>query len=250
VGDRSGGTLCISVAAMTAVSVDIKAKSFVSGDGGTLSVLQDVQFQVKTGEFVCLFGPSGTGKTTLLNVIAGIDTEFDGTIRIEGSPRVGYVFQEPRLLPWLTVRQNVELVVADQPDLKADVDNLLGMVGLTDFANTYPERLSLGMARRVAIARAFVVRPDILLLDEPFVSLDAENATRLRALLGDLWVSRPTTTLFVTHDMRDAVELADRILFFSARPAKLVREVTIELPRPRSNMDEAIERLARDLVSA
>ncbi len=123
------------------------------------------------------------------------------------------------------------------------------VVGLSDFANAYPERLSLGMARRVAIARAFVVKPDILLLDEPFVSLDAENAARLRTLLSDLWTSRPTTTLFVTHDMRDAVELADRILFFSARPARLCREVAVSLPRPRVNMDEAIEKLARELAA-
>ena len=235
---------------MTRVSVDIASKDFVAQDGSTLSVIGDVRFQVKSGEFVCLFGPSGTGKTTLLNVIAGIDREFKGQIGIEGTPRLGYVFQEPRLLPWLTVRQNIELVVSDSPDLAADVDELLRVVGLSEFADTYPERLSLGMARRVAIARAFVVRPDILLLDEPFVSLDAENTARLRALLGDLWLSRPTTTLFVTHDMRDAVELADRILFFSPRPAKLVREVTIDLPRPRTNMNQEIEALARELSIA
>ena len=233
---------------MTDISVHIESKNFIAPDGAVLPVIRDVRFQVRSGEFVCLFGPSGTGKTTLLNVIAGIDPHFDGRIGIEGGPRLGYVFQEPRLLPWLTVRQNIELVVEDQPDLRAEVDGLVDAVGLTEFAHTYPERLSLGMARRVAIARAFAVRPDILLLDEPFVSLDAENAMRLRALLGNLWLSRPTTTLFVTHDMRDAVELADRILFFSARPARLVREVRIELPRPRTNMDEAIEQMARELA--
>lgn len=230
---------------MTAIAVEILAKNFVSQDGGSLPVLQDVRFHVKSGEFVCLFGPSGTGKTTLLNIIAGIDKTYDGQVRIDGNPRLGYVFQEPRLLPWLTVRQNIELVVADQPHLRAGVDRLVDEVGLGEFANTYPERLSLGMARRVAIARAFVVQPDVLVLDEPFVSLDAENAERLRALLSNLWLSRPTTTLLVTHDLRDAVELADRILFFSARPARLVRELCIELPRPRRS--EAVEQLTLDL---
>jgi len=232
---------------MSDVVVDIKSKIFNAENGHTLPVIRDVRFQVKSGQFVCLFGPSGTGKTTMLNLIAGIGGDFDGRIDILGSPTVGYVFQEPRLLPWLTVRQNIALVVADHPDLAADVDELLRAVGLTEFADTYPERLSLGMARRVAIARAFVVKPDILLLDEPFVSLDAENAMRLRKLLGDLWTSRPTTTLFVTHDMRDAVELADRILFFSPRPARLERDVTIALPRPRNNVDDSIEKLAREL---
>ena len=230
---------------MTAIAVDIGTKNFVSQDGGVLPVIQDVSFHVKSGEFVCLFGPSGTGKTTMLNIIAGIDKGFDGQVRIEGHPRLGYVFQEPRLLPWLTVRQNIELVVADQPDLLAGVDILLDEVGLGEFADTFPERLSLGMARRAAIARAFAVQPDILVLDEPFVSLDAENAERLRALLSNLWLSRPTTTLLVTHDLRDAVELADRILFFSARPAHLVREVRVELPRPR--LDRAIQQLTLDL---
>ena len=232
---------------MTAVAVHIRSKRFVAANGDELPVMTDVRFHVQSGEFVCLFGPSGAGKTTLLNMIAGIDGLFDGQIGIEGAPRLGYVFQEPRLLPWLTVRQNIELVVADQPELRADVDALIAMVGLTEFAHTTPERLSLGMARRVAIARAFVVRPHILLLDEPFVSLDADNAQRLRAVLGDLWLSRPTTTLMVTHDLRDAVELADRIMFFSARPARLLRTVTVDLPRPRTGMDKAIDQLALQL---
>ena len=231
---------------MNGVTVDIRSKEFLGQDGTRLDVIRDVKFQVKSGEFVCLFGPSGAGKTTLLNAIAGIDRDFQGSIGITGTPRLGYVFQEPRLLPWLTVRQNIELVVEESPELRGEVDTLLQMVGLSEFAQTYPERLSLGMARRVAIARAFVVRPDILLLDEPFVSLDAENAERLRVLLSNLWLSRPTTTLFVTHDLRDAVELADRILFFSARPARIVREVVIDLPRPRQA--EAVAQLAKDLA--
>jgi NitT/TauT family transport system ATP-binding protein len=235
---------------MTGVHVQISSKSFRGNKGQSLPVIGEVDFKVRSGEFVCLFGPSGTGKTTMLNSIAGIDREFDGRIDIKGSPKVGYVFQEPRLLPWLTVRQNIELVVAETPELTEDVDVLLHRVGLSDFAETYPERLSLGMARRVAIARAFVVKPDILLLDEPFVSLDAENASRLRTLLSDLWASRPTTTLFVTHDMRDAVELADRILFFTPRPARLSRDVSISLPRPRVNMDEVIEKMAKELAAS
>lgn len=226
-----------------ALSVHIRSKKF-----GDAPVIRDVKFDVKAGEFVCLFGPSGTGKTTLLNLIAGIDTDFDGTLIVPNRPRVGYVFQEPRLLPWMTVRQNVTLAIEREPHLLAGVDELLSAVGLLEHANQYPERLSLGMARRVAIARAFAVHPDLLLMDEPFVSLDSDNALRLRALLGELWASRPTTTVFVTHDLREAVELADRILFFSPRPATLVRDVPILLPHPRATLEEQVNRLAQEIA--
>ena len=226
-----------------ALSVDIRLKCF-----GDMPVIRDVTFDVGAGEFVCLFGPSGTGKTTLLNIVAGIDRDFDGTLTVPNAPRVGYVFQEPRLLPWLTVRQNITLAIENEPELLAGVDDLIRAVGLADYAGQFPERLSLGMARRVAIARAFAVKPDLLLMDEPFVSLDTENADRLRALLGVLWASRPTTTLFVTHDLREAVELADRILFFSPRPATLVRDVPIMLPHPRTALEEQVNRLAQEIA--
>ena len=229
---------------MTAIDIHIQSKSY-----GSLEVLKDIRFQVREGEFVCLFGPSGTGKSTMLNAVAGIDTNFTGDIAIQGDPRLGYVFQEPRLAPWLTVRQNLELVTAEDSALTADIDALLAAVGLTDFADAFPQQLSLGMARRVAIVRAFAVRPGLLLLDEPFVSLDAENSQRLRALLGELWTSRPTTTLFVTHDLREAVELSDRILFFSSRPAQLVREVAVTLPRPRAQYTDELDRLAKELLA-
>lgn len=227
----------------SALSVHIRLKKF-----GDAPVIRDVKFDVKPGEFVCLFGPSGTGKTTLLNLIAGIDKDFDGALTVPNRPRVGYVFQEPRLLPWMTVRQNVALAIESEPRLLAGVDELLNAVGLSDYADQFPERLSLGMARRVAIARAFAVKPDLLLMDEPFVSLDSDNAVRLRALLGDLWASRPTTTIFVTHDLREAVELADRILFFSPRPATLVRDVPILLPHPRAALEEQVGRLAQEIA--
>ncbi len=228
---------------MSGLRVEIRRKRF-----GDLPVIEDVVFTVAKGEFVCLFGPSGTGKTTMLNIVAGIDREYEGTVTIPGNPRVGYVFQEPRLLPWLTVRQNVTLAIEGEAELLSGVDDLLTAVGLIDFADQFPERLSLGMARRVAIARAFAVRPDLLLMDEPFVSLDADNAERLRALLGELWASRPTTTVFVTHDLREAVELSDRILIFSPRPATLVRDIPIPLAHPRAGMEEQVGRLALDIA--
>lgn len=228
---------------MNGLRVEIRRKRF-----GDMPVIENVAFDVAEGEFVCLFGPSGTGKTTMLNIIAGIDADYDGTVVVPGSPRVGYVFQEPRLLPWLTVRQNITLPIEGEAELLAGVDDLLRAVGLADFAGHFPERLSLGMARRVAIARAFAVRPDLLLMDEPFVSLDADTAQRLRALLGDLWAGRPTTTVFVTHDLREAVELSDRILMFSPRPATLVRDIPIPLAHPRTDMEEEVGRLALDIA--
>lgn len=197
------------------------------------------------GEFVALVGPSGCGKTTTLAIAAGLDTAFDG--RVERPERLGMVFQSPRLLPWRTVRQNVELVRprAERGDGRAD--GLLAAMGLAAVAGHYPGQISLGMARRVALARAFAVDPDLLLMDEPFVSLDEATADRLRALLIERLAVRPATVLLVTHDLREAVSLADRILLLDAEPMRVRAEVRVDAPRDRRG-PAFVEAFRRDLL--
>jgi ABC-type nitrate/sulfonate/bicarbonate transport system ATPase subunit len=199
-----------------------------------LPVIQNLQLRVAAGQFVCLVGPSGCGKTTLLNLVARLDRNYEGEIRHglpDGrTPRLGYVFQNPRLLPWRKVRENVELALPPGAD-PAYVDHLFEVVGLTDAQHRYPERLSVGMSRRAALVRAFAVNPDLLLMDEPLVSLDPPTARRIRELIIRLWQERPHTVLFVTHDLAEAVELADRVVFLSTSPAMVLADICIDQPR-------------------
>jgi ABC-type nitrate/sulfonate/bicarbonate transport system ATPase subunit len=231
--------------------VDIREKRFAGPDGIPRVVLRDLALEVPRGEFVAVVGPSGCGKTTLLNIIAGLDEEVSGSVRLGGVPvsaaRIGYVFQQPRLLPWRTVYENIALVLPNPPD-RGLILRVLEEVGLTGSCDAYPSRLSLGMARRVAIARAFVVQPELLLMDEPFASLDAAIAARLRVLLLELWRARPTSVLFVTHDLREAVELADRILLLSSPPGRLLADLRVPLPRECRGEATRLE-AARDEVA-
>lgn len=216
------------------IDIHIERKAFAAcGRAASHTAIAGLRLHLEEHEFVCLVGPSGCGKTTLLNLIAGLDQDFEGHIRFHktDTPRLGYVFQEPRLLPWRTVRENLALALPADVE-PALLDELLEIAGLTAFQHTYPTRLSLGMSRRVALVRAFAVRPDLLLMDEPFVSLDAPTAARMRQLLQDLWQRRPHTVLFVTHDLREALELGDRIVFLSPPPTRVMREMTLP-PRPR-----------------
>lgn len=188
---------------MSALDIQIRAKRF-----GEAVVLRDLNLQIEDGEVVAITGRSGIGKTTLLNIIAGLDLAFEG--KVSPAPddcRVGYVFQEPRLLPWRTVSENLCLACGITPEA---AQQWLADVGLAGEGEKVPGQLSLGMQRRVAVARALVIRPDVLLLDEPFASLDAETATEMRALLQRLLAVHPTTTLLVTHDAAEAAELAQR----------------------------------------
>src|SRR5271169_3266839 len=219
------------------VSIEIYEKTYRGRAGARpVTALRNLSACVAPSEFCVITGPSGCGKTTLLNIIAGLDRDFTGALSFEpsdgGAPRIGYVFQSPRLLPWRTVRENVALVLARNAD-RAEMEGLLRDVGLADVADAYPARLSGGMARRAALARAFAVAPDLLLMDEPFLSLDAAAADRLRSLLLRLVSTRPATVLFVTHDLAEAVELADRILVLSAAPGRVVAEMPIAVPRER-----------------
>jgi NitT/TauT family transport system ATP-binding protein len=231
---------------MKEVTIDIALKRFVPvGGAPPVMALRDLRFSVKPGEFVCVLGPSGCGKTTLLNIIAGLDSDFSGEVNGGGhpgiaSPVIGYVFQTPRLLPWRTVAENIQLALWPGQDT-AIVDELLAMTGLIEFRDTYPERLSVGMSRRVALVRAFAVEPDLLLMDEPFVSLDEATAQRLRQMLLDIWQRRPTTVLFVTHDTREAVLLADRIVRLTASPGTVDNIITVDIPRQQRGDSAIIE---------
>ncbi len=193
-------------------------------------VLRDIDFAIEHRSFVVVTGPSGCWKSTLLNIIAGLEKDFEGKVDLgKGEPTIGYIFQSPRLLPWRTVEENISLVLPPGDARHARIPELLARVGLTNQATAYPERLSLGMQRRVALARGFVLEPDILLMDEPFVSLDDPTARDLRQLLIDLWHRRPTTVLFVTHDRNEAVMLGTRILRLSGGSATLVQDEAVRL---------------------
>jgi NitT/TauT family transport system ATP-binding protein len=211
------------------LDVHIRHKSFRAASGGKLHVLGDLSITLANGEVAAIVGPSGCGKTTLLRIIVGLDRDFEGSIRLPAHGKLGVVFQEPRLLPWRTVEQNVRLAAPDASD--AVLTALFSTLGLGEHRRHYPGELSLGLARRVALARAFAVDPELLVLDEPFVSLDAALAERLRAGLIELVSRRPVTTLLVTHDIEEAAGLADRVFLLSASPARVLAEVPIEQQR-------------------
>ncbi len=242
------------MAPLARLDIEIAEKGYPArGDAGPRRVLEDLRLAVPRGEFLCILGPSGCGKTTLLNLIAGLDKDFEGRVAWSGptvaAPRIGYVFQEPRLLPWLTVIQNVELVLAEAGEADpAFLEHLLEVAGLVEFRDVHPQRLSLGLARRAALVRAFAIKPDLLLMDEPFVSLDRPTAERLRSLLIRIWAERPTTVVFVTHDLDEALLLADRIVQLSASPASVVADLKVPLPREARGDRAAMERLRDDLL--
>lgn len=232
---------------MTDIQINISNKTYPTA---TKPSIANLELSLNSNEFICLVGPSGCGKTTLLNIIAGLDNDYDGEIlvgRQHTHPKIGYVFQNPRLLPWRTVRENIELAL-DRPQPPDVIDALLEAMQLTQAQQVYPERLSLGMSRRVAIIRAFAVDPDVLLMDEPFVSLDAPTARQVRELLLKLWQQRPHTVLFVTHDLREAIALADRLVFLSATPMRAISEIIVPIPRNERNNELAIEAFRQQLL--
>ncbi|MGD8622901.1 MAG: ABC transporter ATP-binding protein [Anaerolineae bacterium] len=211
---------------------------------GPLPALEGVKIAVAHGEFVAIVGPSGCGKSTLLRILGGLLTPTEGDVYLEGERlatprrRVAYVFQNINLMPWRTVLRNVTLPleVARIPATEAAqrAQNLLLLVGLEGFEGAYPRQLSGGMAQRVAIARALVAEPDVLLLDEPFGSLDALSREQMNLELLRIWRARKVTAVMVTHDLREAIFLADRVLVMSPRPGAIQAEVVVDLPRPRT----------------
>jgi NitT/TauT family transport system ATP-binding protein len=231
---------------MTAVPPILSARElsvwFPNGNGG-LQALDRVSFDVAAQEFLAVVGPSGSGKTTLLRLLAGLLRPTQGEVQLEGETvrrprrRTGFVFQQANLMPWRTVMANVELPLeleGEPPNsVRARAEEMLALVGLQGFADALPRNLSGGMAQRVALARALVHDPDLLLLDEPFGSLDALTRERMATELMRIWEARQVTVVLVTHSIPEAVMLADRVLVLSARPGRVVLDLPIRLTRPR-----------------
>jgi NitT/TauT family transport system ATP-binding protein len=213
------------VGGLERLDVRVAEKTYPSATGASVAVLRDLSFGLNAGEVGALVGPSGCGKSTLLRLIAGLDVDFTGSITRPARGRLGMVFQEPRLLPWRSVIDNLR--IAAPMAESAALDALLEAFHLSAHRDHYPGELSGGLARRVALARAFAVKPDLLLLDEPFVSLDAALAARLRAELIAMVERSPVTTLLVTHDLDEAIALADRLILLSGQPARVAANIAI-----------------------
>ncbi|MDO5725922.1 MAG: ABC transporter ATP-binding protein [Tissierellia bacterium] len=223
--------------------IDNVVKKFPTRSG-EITALNGVTLDIKENEFICVVGPSGCGKSTLLNIIAGLDVPTSGKVLIDGKEVTGpgkergVVFQQYALFPWLTVRQNVEfgLELANVPkgERKMISDHYLDMVDLRAFADSYPKELSGGMKQRTAIARAYAVNPEILLMDEPFGALDAQTRTQLQTELLSTWEKEQKTCFFITHDVEEAVILGQKVIIMSARPGRIKEIIDIDIPYPRT----------------
>jgi NitT/TauT family transport system ATP-binding protein len=223
--------------------------------GQPLPVLDDIGFRVERGEFVALLGPSGCGKSTLLRLIAGLEPPCFGSLLVDATPITGphpsrvLVFQDPTLYPWRTVRRNAALGL-EARGLKTSprVDQALRLVGLTNFADAYPHQLSGGMAQRAALARALVNDPSVLLLDEPLGKLDSMTRITMQGELGTLWERSGFTALLVTHDVEEALFLAQRVIVLSDRPARIKADLLVDLPYPRHRGDPYLAALRREVL--
>lgn len=225
------------------VKIENVRKVFSTRNGEVVA-LNGVDLNIKENEFVCIVGPSGCGKSTLLNIIAGLDNPTSGQVIVNdelvtapGRDR-GVVFQQYALFPWLTVRKNVEfglkLKGMPQEEVNEITNRYLRLVGLLEFANSYPKELSGGMKQRVAIARAYAVNPEVLLMDEPFGALDAQTRTQLQSELLNTWENEQKTCFFITHDVEEAIILAQRVVIMSARPGRIKEIIDINIPYPRT----------------
>jgi len=224
----------------TKLSVENVSMTF-RRDGKSMPVFENINLEVADGEFVCLLGPSGCGKTTLLNVMAGFLSPTSGSIQVDGEvvsgpdPRRIYVFQERGVFPWLTVEGNIGFGLFKLPPTEREmrIAHYVRMVGLQGFEKVYPQELSGGMKQRVEVARALAVNPDMLFLDEPFGALDSITRLVMRGELLRIWEAERKTIIFVTHDIDEAVQLADRVVVMSARPGTIQQIVNIDIPHPR-----------------
>lgn len=236
------------------------SKTYVSASGAAVHALSRVSLDIRQGEFVCVVGPSGCGKSTLLRLLAGLDTHSEGQLLLGGEPvvgpsrKVGVVFQAANLLPWMNVRENVRLPLrVGGVHAPADdrIDRLLAVTGLRDFGDKYPYELSGGMQQRAGICRALARDPEILLMDEPFGALDALTRERLNLELQRIWQENHKTIMLITHSISEAIFLADRVIVMSARPGKILADLDIAIPRPRT-FDEIVlhpeyPKLAREI---
>ena len=232
--------------------------SYRTQSGERLLALDNINLQVRPGEFVCIVGPSGCGKSTLLHLIAGLHTQTSGQVLIDGKPVQGtgtdriLIFQDHGLFPWLTVGQNVEFGMKMKGVPKAErherTRHYLQLVHLAKFETSYIHQLSGGMRQRVAIARALATEPDVLLMDEPFAALDAQTRDLLHDELERIWSETGRTIIFVTHNVREAVRLGDRVVLLTFRPGRVKREFEVKLPRPRHLEEVDVARTAREIL--
>lgn len=227
---------------MSPLSVHKLCKQYPNG----YRAIGPLSFEVEAGEFVAVVGPSGAGKSSLLKILCGLDRHFEGSVQTGPAQHTSLVFQEPRLMPWLTVLENLQLVRPTAPT--RELMEMLDCVGLAHCAGLFAHQLSGGMQRRVALARGFITSPQLLLLDEPFQSLDAPTAQALREQLLALWQRCGCTVLFVTHQLSEAIALADRVLFLSAGPACVRQDLRVDLPRPRTVDTPEVQALCRALL--
>lgn len=241
---------------MTQAKVTLRGLSMMFNPSGkAVHVLEGIDLDVGEGEFLCLLGPSGCGKSTLLNIIGGFLRPTSGEVRIDGEivrgpdPRRIFVFQERGVFPWLTVSANIGFGLGhlDKAERRSRIEHYVNLVGLRGFETAYPHELSGGMKQRVEVARALAVNPDVLYLDEPFGALDSITRLTMRAELLRIWEAEKKTIIFVTHDIEESIQLADRVVIMTARPAKMRRIVDINISRPRDLSSSRYIEL-RDLV--
>ncbi|MBU0547948.1 MAG: ABC transporter ATP-binding protein [Candidatus Omnitrophica bacterium] len=243
---------------MSLLSINIDSKVY-SGSKNTLKVLEDIHLEIGEGELVCIAGPSGCGKTTFLNILAGLDSDYSGRVLYKGAPIIKcsqermMIFQELGLFPWLNVQNNVEfgLKMKGIPKKKREQIALkyLEMVNLVKFKDYFIHNLSGGMKQRVALARALAMEPQVLLMDEPFASLDAQTRDMLHLELQKIWIATKKTIIFVTHNVREAVCLGDRVLVFSLAPAHVKASFKIDLARPRQIESEGLIEKVRPILT-
>jgi NitT/TauT family transport system ATP-binding protein len=233
-------------------------RSYANSRGSFTPALQNIDLEIEQGEFVCIVGPSGCGKSTLLHLVAGLDRPTSGEITVDGGPVTGpgtdriLLFQELGLFPWLTVRQNVEfglkMAGVSKTERKDRARVFLRMVHLSHFEDHYIHQLSGGMKQRVALARSLALRPKILLMDEPFAALDAQTRDMLHDELERIWKETSPTIVFVTHNVREAVRLGDRVLLMSFRPGRIKKQFEVNLQRPRHVEDSDVAHLSKEIL--
>jgi NitT/TauT family transport system ATP-binding protein len=233
--------------------------SYITNSGGHLIALENINLQVRPGEFLCIVGPSGCGKSTLLHLIAGLHQQTSGEVKVDNAPVQGpgtdriLIFQDLGLFPWLTVSQNVEFGMRmkgiSKKERQAKVRDYLRLVHLQQFSESYTHQLSGGMRQRVALARALATEPDVLLMDEPFAALDAQTRDLLHDELERIWAETRRTIVFVTHNVREAVRLGDRVMLMTFRPGRVKREYKVDLERPRHLEDVPVAASAREILN-